>query len=240
MRANPVAKHYGSLTPRERFRLIVAAGARGDQAERDRLANAAGYIGLSARDFTPYSAAFDELALLVFVELLEGAAGYLEALDAAEARAAFEDAGVEADGDRAARDQAGHGEAGAGAEPAMEAGAVPGESDRDKPSTAERHFRLGLAAGFVFRTKAAGWRLFCERLTIPPFGRWEFLPGFDRLRRALALTEEAAFAPKGFLRWLNAVRPAGRPRVKELHLTPERCAEQLDTLFSERVTSWGG
>ena len=32
MNANAVAKHYGSLTPEERFSLILAAGARGDES----------------------------------------------------------------------------------------------------------------------------------------------------------------------------------------------------------------
>ena len=32
-----LARHYDNLTPQGRFRLILAAGSRGDQAERDRL-----------------------------------------------------------------------------------------------------------------------------------------------------------------------------------------------------------
>jgi hypothetical protein len=32
-----LARHYANLTPEERFRLILAAGSRGDEAERDRL-----------------------------------------------------------------------------------------------------------------------------------------------------------------------------------------------------------
>jgi len=31
MNANAVAKHYGILTPEERFRLILAASGRGDE-----------------------------------------------------------------------------------------------------------------------------------------------------------------------------------------------------------------
>ena len=37
MKANALARHYGNLTAEERFRLILAAGARGDKAEEDRL-----------------------------------------------------------------------------------------------------------------------------------------------------------------------------------------------------------
>jgi hypothetical protein len=76
MNAKAVARHYGSLTPEERFRLILAASARGDEAERDRLANASGRISLSVPDHSPYAHAFQELALLSFIELLDQAASY--------------------------------------------------------------------------------------------------------------------------------------------------------------------
>src|SRR5688572_10020205 len=84
MNASSIARHYGSLTPEERFRLIFAAGASGDEAERDRLVRAGGRITLSMQDHAPYAHAFDELALLVFLELLEEAARYLDALTRAD------------------------------------------------------------------------------------------------------------------------------------------------------------
>ena len=40
MTANTAAKLYSNLTPEERFRLILAAGGRNDDAERDRLVRA--------------------------------------------------------------------------------------------------------------------------------------------------------------------------------------------------------
>jgi hypothetical protein len=64
MKTNPVAKLYGLLTPEERFRLILAAGARGDQAEQKRLANAASEIALRTADYMPWAKAFNELASL--------------------------------------------------------------------------------------------------------------------------------------------------------------------------------
>src|SRR5438094_7129158 len=78
MNATAVARHYGSLTPEERFRLILAAGARGDKAEQDRLASAGGRITLSVPDFSPHARAFADLELITFVELLDAAATYLE------------------------------------------------------------------------------------------------------------------------------------------------------------------
>jgi hypothetical protein len=76
MNANGIAKHYGSLMPEERFRLILAASGRGDEAERDRLAHAGPRITLTMPDHSAYGHAFEELALLVFLELLEEAARY--------------------------------------------------------------------------------------------------------------------------------------------------------------------
>ncbi len=78
MKAPPLAKNYKCLTPEERFRLILAASGRGDEAERDRLKNAGGRITLSLQDHAPYAQAFGDLALLIFIELLEEAASYQE------------------------------------------------------------------------------------------------------------------------------------------------------------------
>ena len=46
--------------------------------------NAGGRITLSMPDHAPYAHAFDELALLIFIELLEEAAGYLDAFARAD------------------------------------------------------------------------------------------------------------------------------------------------------------
>jgi hypothetical protein len=230
MNARTLAKHYGGLTPEERFRLILAAGARGDHAEQDRLANAGSRITLSMRDHAPYAAAFDELALLVFIELLEEAARYWEALgwadDASDGLGA-EDAEAE-EGDEAEEES----EATADADSA--------DNEGGKRPLARRTFHLALAAGFVLKVKAAGWRVFCERLNVPPFTVCERLPGFDRLQRALALAEKAAFRPEGFLRWLNAVRSAGKAKLTEVPLTVEGVAEATAKMFRKRVAWWGG
>lgn len=74
MNVNALARNYGRLTAEERFRLILAAGGRGDEAERDRLAQAGGRLTLSVPDHAPYGHAFEELVLLTYIELLEEAA----------------------------------------------------------------------------------------------------------------------------------------------------------------------
>jgi hypothetical protein len=236
MKTNVIARHYGSLTPEERFRLILAAGARGDEAEQDRLAAAGQRLTLSVHDHAPFGHAFDELALLTFIELLDGAADYLESFhwdDEDE-----DDGGEESVGGN--RDDEGAEGNDTQAELGEEDAAETAPSQYEQP-TWLRYRDLSLVKGFLLKTHAAGWKLFCVRLTVPPFAVWEGLPGFKRLQRALQLAEHAAFTPKGVLAWVNAKRPAGTPEVKEQDLaTPEEYAEQLETLFRRRVHWWGG
>jgi hypothetical protein len=234
MNANAIAMSYNSLTPEERFRLVVAAGARGDDTERDRLVSAGGRITLSMPDHCPYAHAFDELAVRFYIELLEEAARYLEALDRADD-----------DRDRCGDD--GEGEEGEEAGEAEERESVEGgepgpesRTGRRAMSLGERYLNLALAAGFMLRTKAEGWKLFCERLSLPPLLLWEGYPGFDRLRRALALAEKAAFVPEGFLRWMNDVRPAGEPELTAVPLTAEGLADATAKAYREWTAWWGG
>ena len=71
-------------------------------------------------------------------------------------------------------------------------------------------------------------------MNVPPFVLVEGLPGFDRLQGALAMAEKAAFAPEGFLCWLNGIRPAGAPEQSEMHLTPEAIADATEEAFRQR------
>jgi hypothetical protein len=92
----------------------------------------------------------------------------------------------------------------------------------------------------ILKTKVDGWKLFCQRMTIPPFTFWEGLPGFARLKRALARAEEAAFVPEGFLRWLNDVRPAGQPELSDVALTVEGVADAVEKRYRESISRKGG
>jgi hypothetical protein len=225
--ASAVTRQYGLLTPEERFRLILAAGARADEAEQGRLLSAGRRITLGLPDHAPYAHAFDELSVLVFIDLLDSAAGYLEAFlqaDSAELH------GADAVGEDQGDDEAEGAEAGA-------AGTEPGGEGQ---SVVDRWLGVALASGLLLKSKADGWKLFCARLNVPPFAAWAGLPGLARLERALALAEEAAFVPEGLVRWLNGVRPAGAPEVTAVPWTAEDAAAGLDRLFRERVAWWGG
>ena len=76
-----LAKKYNSLTAEERFRLIMAAIERGDEVEQDRLARAGGHIVLEMPDHAPYIHAFNIVAWQVFLELLDAATHFDDALD---------------------------------------------------------------------------------------------------------------------------------------------------------------
>lgn len=85
MNTNTLAKQYDKLTPRERLPLILAASVRGDEAERDRLARSAPRVGLRVQDYFGLSQAFVEVSHLHFMESLDFAGHYLEALAVASA-----------------------------------------------------------------------------------------------------------------------------------------------------------
>jgi hypothetical protein len=225
-----LAKLYDRLTPSERLPLILAARERGDDAEAERLADAAGRITLSMSDHAPYAHAFDELATLVLLELLDDAGAYFDAFHhALEARDLFDEEGLD-DGDA---------EEG-GDETDTEADARPAADAAGGPSISERQMDAALAFGFVLRVKADGWKLFCERRNIPPLAPWKCLPGFDRLQRILTLADQDAFAPEAFVGWLNRIRRAGAPECTHCPWTAEGMADALERLFRKRLDWWGG
>jgi hypothetical protein len=233
--ATAVARHYGLLTPEERFWLILAAGARGDAAEHARLLAAGQRVLLRVQDHAAFAHAFAEVSVLLFTELLDNAAEYVEAFLRADS-AVLEDPNTatertDDDAEGTNEDDAGEPEAGSGGEAAA---ACPGRS------IADRYMAVALAAGFTLKTKADGWKLFCARLGVPPLAAWAGLPGLPRLERALALAEQAAFVPEGMVRWLNEIRPPGEAEVTALPWNAETAAEGIDRLFRERAAWWGG
>jgi len=219
MTAAAIARQYDRLTPEERFRLILVAGGRGDDAERERLVRASGRIHLSMSDYSPYSIALQDVSLMIYIEVLNESARYRESLALAD---------QEDDRDTATRGEA---------DPDM---------DDDEPETAdlefanERKLRMALAAGYVLRAKVEGWKQFCERWNNPPFLFWEELPGFDQFQSALKLTDLAAFTAEGFLRWLNKVRPRDYPLITKVPVTAERTADDVERAFQIRIEWWNG
>jgi hypothetical protein len=217
MNTNGLARHYGLLKPAERFRLILAASGRGDEAGRDRLVTSGQRITLSVPDHAPYAEALEELAPMFFVELVEDAAVYHDSFERVNESDEF-DHSVGSARKKGKRKQ----------------------SAADVQSKHDRLWGLVLGAGYVLRAKADGWRLFCERQGIDPYVLWSDLPGFERLQRALELAREIAFKPEGMLAWMNRIRPADEPEMTEIPLTAERVAAGTDHLFRKRVAWHGG
>jgi hypothetical protein len=246
MNMTSVAKHYDALTPEERFRLIVIAGARGDDGEQKRLVNASGWVSFRQRDYIPFSDAFQQLAETVFMDVMNAAVEFVEA----EGRSASAE---DLDGDEAADADELTAEDSANNEPVddgAEAGVVDDcdghEEDRGKRPLWQRYLDLWLATGFVLKTKVAGWELFCDRRQLPPFALWELLPGYRRLRRYLTLIEGTpdfpgpAFAAGGMVRFLNYTRPTGEPPVALTDIiSPEGVADDLEELFALLVERCG-
>lgn len=213
MKANPLAKDYGYLTPEERFRLIMAADGRGDDAETERLVRAGGRLTLSMSDHAPYMFAFEQLQLRTFLELLEEANGYIESLTRVK------DAGNEANGQ------------------ADETGAAE-SADEHADDRLEQLLDGALAAGFLLRAKANGWTQFCEQMQVPPFLQWESLAGFGRLKRALALAEDIAFTAEEFLKWLNRLRSMSAQKLTGV--SAEEVAAEYEEVFRDGVRWWTG
>jgi hypothetical protein len=222
MSVNSVVNRYKNLTAEERFRLILAASGRGDESERDRLAGAGRSITLTAPDHAPFARAFDELSLLTYIELVDAAVGYLEAFARMD-----NDKEFEGDDDRIQKSNT-----------SAEMDSAP--DNKEQRPIWQRQLDIALAAGFLLKTKANGWKLFCERLTVPPFFLWEELPGFERLQNALAVADQAAFHPDGMLNWLNGIRPVGHPELSKIPLTAEGVADETERAYRHRVEWWGG
>jgi hypothetical protein len=230
MNANAVARNYGALTAEERFRLIVAAGARGDAVEQDRLAATSRRLTQAVPDHAPFGQAFYEVSLFTYLDLSETAAKYLDALHRAHEAEIFDDDESEDELEDAEPEDA---------DPAANAG-ERAVADEDQ-TPAERLFDLALAEGYRLQVKGEGWKSWCKGMDLPPFAAWEALPGFARLQRALRLASRTAFTPEGMLRWLNALAPAGQPALAELPtaLTAEAYAAASEEMFRHRVEWWG-
>jgi hypothetical protein len=83
---------YKTFTSEERFRLVLAARGRNDEPEEDRLIESSPTIPVRMRDIFPHLVAFQSVAWLAFIELLDHAANVETAWLAAES-AAEDDAG---------------------------------------------------------------------------------------------------------------------------------------------------
>jgi hypothetical protein len=93
----------------------------------------------------------------------------------------------------------------------------------------------------MLKTKAAGWELFCSRLTVPPYLLWTVLPGHERYQRALKAAERASYDAEEFLQWRERMAAKWGDNGKRVRpFTAEREADDLEATFRERVRWWQG
>jgi hypothetical protein len=85
MNTNGLARHYDRLTPWERLPLMLAASARGDEAEKQRLARSAPKVSYRVPDYFALDMAFQEISDVAFMELLNLTALYFRMMGFAEA-----------------------------------------------------------------------------------------------------------------------------------------------------------
>jgi hypothetical protein len=230
-----LANHYSQLTPEELFRLIMAANARGDETELDRLGNAGPRITVSMLAHLPYARAFGTYSFTTYIELLDEAADYLDEFQ----HALNEDDRVGARKPIRRRMRI------KGTTPNREElAAENAEDDADKPPLWETMDVVKMI-GFLFKSHAVGWKLFCERWNADPWAAWERadFPGLNRITRTLALIQCGFVFPttEDALRWMNTIRPIGKPELTEACLpTGEEVADRYDGEFRELVRWLGG
>jgi hypothetical protein len=218
-----LSAYYATLTPSERVRLSVAAGARGDIVEQGRIATAGRRIAMSVHEFMPLAQALGETDCNVYLELVALAADYVDAFHVASASDTTPQ-------DDSAEDSTG----------ADRAAVAASEADSERESASERLWQLVLDKGYRLRVMWQGWKLFCERRGVPSYESWEPMSGWERLQRALDLSSQASFTAEGQLRWLNRFRPTGEPEIAELWITPDTIADDLEARFRDRVADLGG
>src|SRR5262245_11088079 len=91
MNTNGLAKQYGQLTPKERLPLILAASARGDEAERNRLTKSAPKEGFWLPDYHGLAEGMLLASLFQLLEVLDVAAYYWQAVGLLEQEEALGD-----------------------------------------------------------------------------------------------------------------------------------------------------
>ncbi len=113
-------------------------------------------------------------------------------------------------------------------------------ADDSRGAAALRLCETALAAAYILRSGVDAWRIFCERLGVPPYFAWEWLPGHERLQHALAQAEKQSFTPDEFVRWLDEVKPAGWPEIRFDPCDPDKAADWYQKLFDDLLEIQGG
>jgi hypothetical protein len=222
---------YQYLTAEERFRLVLAAAARGDFAERDPLSQSSKLVPLQVQDYRPWAEAFTELATTIFMEMVEIAHRHRETIRE------WVDVAQSVDRARAKEEKRTGKRRG-----------FPDHGEMTEDEELELELLRGaFGTGFILKTKIAGWKSFCDRMNMPAFTIWEFLPGYERLEKAMTDLDETknpmaiAFSAEEMLGFLKNIRPEGfaEPTADGL-ISAEAVADGLRQMLRDGVKQHGG
>jgi hypothetical protein len=166
-----LAKFYDRLTPLERLPLIIAAGARGDKVEQERLNASAPKQTFEVPHHLGLTRALRQAVDFHAVTLLDLAANFWQWWGLWMIHALRE--------------------RGAG-------GANRGSDHKAKTDKASETRAGGLACYYASRFVAHvdGWKQFCRELHLDPEVQLRFMPGWDIIQRTEAQTRELALSPE--------------------------------------------
>jgi hypothetical protein len=100
MTTNKLAKLYAHLTPRERLPLLISAGVRGDEVERERLVGSAPRVCYKLADYHGLVDSFATAMLMHLVERLDLGARFMAAVGILEMQGATDTPKARARADR--------------------------------------------------------------------------------------------------------------------------------------------
>jgi hypothetical protein len=94
-----------------------------------------------------------------------------------------------------------------------------------------------LAVAFLLNLQVRGWKLFCRRLGVTWHAWWSRLPGYERLRQAVAQARHCRHSDVSFNSWLAEAKGGG---AVEEPLRPRDVARVLWGRYRRAVRRWGG
>ena len=234
MTGTKLAKHYNTFTAEERFRLLGAALKRGDDPEINRLRTTGKQVQVAQYDHAPHVEAYESLSRLVFMGLLEYAHKYTDrvltydlASEHLETIRIYDEILAEMEKENRETEN-----------PTSESieGGKHAESLDEDSNGKDKLFPDSLIHLFVSAEvlciQEAGWLLFCERRSLPPYGLTNMLPGFDRLQQSLA------DAKQDVAEWQDFHKGLGLDYMPPI--TAEEVAKGLEGAFQQALKAKGG
>jgi hypothetical protein len=218
MNTNDLAKHYDQLTARERLPLILAASARADAVERQRLLDSAPRVRFEAPHHFRLADALFEAAHFHLITLLDLAATYWQWWGLWGWHCLRDETEKDNSGGRGKRAAA---------------------AARTKEA---RIYNLTRYHAFLFVTHVDGWKQFCAELSIDAAALRNDMPGWRTVTRTEGAARELAFARDDAMMFMlsEAIDEQG-VEAEDLHVAPVPTAAGLAREWhairtAERVT----